>query len=182
MFIELPNGKSIETDDPYSLDELFFFVDTTFPDDEGRPCTVFNQSHFDESLLYELGEKLDDALKYVLDGYKLSKDLKRKNSDLFHLIESCTAFAIYHEYDDGEKDLEKDGYVQLNSFIEYLISLAERSDDFLTQTSGEDTDTAPGMSSGYMFFWDYDSKSSGKLLNDNISNDIRLFKQRAYEE
>ena len=80
------------------------------------------------------------------------------------------------------KRLEKDGYVQLNSFIEYLISLAERSDDFLTQTSGEDTDTAPGMSSGYMFFWDYDSKSSGKLLNDNISNDIRLLKQRAYEE
>jgi hypothetical protein len=147
MFIELPNGQSVETDDPYSLDQA-----------------------------------LDEALKYVLDGNKLSKNLKKKESDLFYLIESCSEWATYHEYEDGEKELEKDGYSQMNSFIEYLGSLVKRSDNFLTQTSGEDTDTAPGMCSGYRLFWDSDSKSSGKLLNENISNDIRLIKQRAFME
>ena len=182
MLIELPNYQSVEIDDPFTLDELFFFLDNTFPYDntEGIPCTVFNRSHFDESLLYELDQSLDEPLRYVLNGKKLSKDLKKKNPDLFYLIDSCAQEATYHEYEDGEKELEKDGYSQMNSFIEYLNSLVERSDTFLTQTSGEDVETAPGMTSGYIYFWDSDSKSSGKLLNENISNDIRLIKQRAF--
>ena len=48
MYIELSNGQSVETDDPYVLENLLFFVDNTFPYDniDGIPCAIYNQSYF----------------------------------------------------------------------------------------------------------------------------------------
>ena len=152
-------------------------IDVTFPYacDWGCPTNIFSESALDVELFSEINSLVKEPVKLLLNKEVLNPDFKKSHGGLYSLINEITE---YSKFEEGE--LSRDMYNDLNAFRNYIWSLVELSDSYMTVTQGEDSGGAPGFCSGYDIFWDSNIDEASKTLNKNLSSEINALKKKIY--
>jgi hypothetical protein len=146
-----------------------------------KPCPAFvtaidciGDNKFSE-LLAGIHKNLDSAVEYTLNGNQLSSSFRAKSPRLAELIESISEGAQFEE-----EEICRDGYVDLQAFLDYIRAVVEVSPTFWVSTEGYDHDTMPGMSSSYHVHWDNDPKAAIIFISELVAEDVRRLQTKKY--
>lgn len=170
MYMEFPDGEAASVDWDDWPDECFLYCDATFPyaeDGLACPAGVFSPAGEDVGMLGDLDSEVSRVIANRLSGDAPQAILDTLPSDIRCLIVSISQEA---KMLDGE--IERDDYVDLAAYKEYLGDVMSYSGTYITETHGEDEGRGPGGTSGYRLYWDSSPSDAIKSFRKHIARDI----------
>jgi len=174
MYIEFPDEEADSVDWEDWPDQCFLLCDATFPYADGMsscPATLTSPSGADLQVMEELDAEIERVVVKTLKGDCPGEWSSAIPGELKMLIQSISGKAKF-----AGEDLERDAYVDLAAYKEYLFEVVARSPTFMTETHGEDEGGMPGGTSGYRLYWDSEPSEATKHFINEINEDAAALK------
>jgi hypothetical protein len=174
MYIEFPDGEEGSVDWDDWPNQCFLFCDATFPYADGStscPATLSSPLGFDLQVMQVLDAEVERVIFKILKGDGPSEWPPSMPEELKSLIQSISDGAKVFE---GE--LERDSYVDLAAYKEYLGDVVDRSPTFMTETHAEDEGYRPGSTSAYRLYWDSEPSEAIARFIEEINKDVAALK------
>ena len=174
MYVEFPDGEADSVDWEDWPEKCFLLCDATFPFADGMsscPATLTSPQGTDLQVMDVLDAEIERVITKMLPDDSFDKLPNSILVDLQTLLKSISNGAKL-----AGEELERDSYVDLAAYKEYLFEVIARSPTFVTETHGEDDGDTPGSTSAYRLYWDSEPSEAISHFIMEINKDVAALK------